>query len=171
MGLPSSVAVAPKMGAPGLWPIYGPYSKKMILLKMGMLLWTKYMRLLRERLVIIERGWPCCYYKDEIFLELLKTGVLENIQYVAMLFMINDPTKMRVFFGVPINQYVIHICYTIIQYVIHICLYIGRLFLNSNMLVLAIYLLALLFIRRILHWLQNKVFSFNRLKCSWTKHV
>ena len=49
----------------------------------------------------MERGRLYCYYKDEIFLELVKMGVLENIQHDAMLFMINDPTKIRVFFGFP----------------------------------------------------------------------
>ena len=55
----------------------------------------------KERLAIMERGRLYCYYKDEMFLELVKMGVLENIQHDAMLFMINDPTKIRVFFGVP----------------------------------------------------------------------
>lgn len=52
----------------------------------------------KEEIAIMERGWPRCYSKEEVFLELVKIGVLKNIQLHPMLFLIKDLTKVRTFF-------------------------------------------------------------------------
>ncbi|KAL5571102.1 hypothetical protein UlMin_020699 [Ulmus minor] len=57
--------------------------------------------LIEKGILVFEKTRPCLYEEQDIYAELLKIGIPDNIQLEAFLFLVKSPLKTRAFFAVP----------------------------------------------------------------------
>ncbi|KDP40120.1 hypothetical protein JCGZ_02118 [Jatropha curcas] len=59
---------------------------------------------IKEGNAIIEKARKRIYTEREIYAELVKIGVEKNVRFAAYTFLTKDPTKVRAFFGYPVDE-------------------------------------------------------------------
>ena len=59
---------------------------------------------IREGNAVMERGQSHVYSEEEVFEELVKIGIEKHLIYSAYSFLVEDPARVRVFFGFPVEE-------------------------------------------------------------------